>query len=131
MTDFFLITENLSQDYIKYLNFYFKNFNFKNIKKEELKESTNNLIIINKELYPIKNFEEILQKIIKIKKFSFLSECKNIYYIPKKNVKFENNTLIISSNNNLENIFITSKYCPIRNENYKNISPEIIPFYKY
>ena len=129
MIDFNLVTENISDDLKKKYNFYFRKFMFNYLLNIE--SSENNIILIKKELYPNKNYEKEIKNIIKLNEPCYLSECKNIMYLPKNLYKIENNKVIYSDLDFKKNIIFESNiFCPITCEKYKEISIEISNIYQ-
>ena len=129
MIDFNLVTENISDDLKKKYNFYFRKFMFNYLLNIE--SSENNIILIKKELYPNKNYEKEIENIIKCNEPYYLSECKNIMYLPKYLYKIENNKVIYSDLDFKKNIIFESNiFCPITCEKYKEISIEISNIYQ-
>ena len=129
MINFYLVTENVSDNFKKKYNFYFKNFMFNYLLNIE--SSENNIILIKKELYPNKNYEKEIENIIKLNEPCYLSECKNIMYLPKNLYKIENNKIIYSDLIFKKNIIFKSNFfCPITCYKYKEISIEISNIYQ-
>jgi predicted O-linked N-acetylglucosamine transferase (SPINDLY family) len=129
MINFSLLTENVSDDFKKKYNFYFRKFIFNYLLNIE--SSENNIILIKKELYPNKNYEKELENIIKLNEPCYLSECKNIMYLPKYLYKIENNKVIYSDLNFKKNIIFESNiFCPITCDKYKEINIEISNIYQ-
>ena len=127
--NFYLLTENISNDFKKKYNFYFRKFIFNYLLNIE--SSENNIILIKKELYPNKNYEKEIKNIIKLNEPFYLSECKNIMYLPKYLYKIENNKVIYSDLDFKKNIIFESNlFCPITSEKYKEISIEISNIYQ-
>jgi len=129
MINFCLLTENVSNDFKKKYNFYFRKFIFNYLLNIE--SSENNIILIKKELYPNKNYEKELENIIKLNEPCYLSECENIMYLPKNLYKIENNKVIYSDLIFKKNIIFESNFfCPITCHKYKEISIEISNIYQ-
>jgi len=129
MLDFYLLIENISDDLKKKYNFYFKKFIFNYLLN--IKSSENNIILIKKELYPNKNYQKEIENIIKFNEPYYLSECKNIIYLPKNLYKIENNKVVYSDLIFKKNIIFESTiFCPITCEKYKEISIEISNIYQ-
>ena len=129
MINFYLLTENVSDNFKKKYNFYFKNFIFNYLLNIE--SSENNIILIKKELYPNKNYEKEIKNIIKLNEPCYLSECKNIMYLPKYFYKIENNKVDYSDLDFKKNIIFESNFfCPITCYKYKEISIEISNIYQ-
>ena len=129
MIDFNLLTENISDDLKKKYNFYFRKFMFNYLLNIE--SSENNIILIKKELYPNKNYQKEIENIIKCNEPYYLSECKNIIYLPKNLYKIENNKIVYSDLIFKKNIIFESNiFCPITCEKYKEISIEISNIYQ-
>jgi predicted O-linked N-acetylglucosamine transferase (SPINDLY family) len=128
MINFYLLTENISDDFKKKYNFYFRKFMFNYLLNIE--SSENNIILIKKELYPNKNYQKEIENIIKLNEPCYLSECKNIIYLPKYLYKIENNKVIYSDLDFKKNIIFESNlFCPFTCEKYKEISIEISNIY--
>lgn len=139
MIQFYLVIKNHDSEFTKHIKFYFRNFNYKVILSSDLINITGNLLFINTELYPKKGFEENFKTILTNKEFCYLSKCKNIYYIPKKSYKYEDttdisngtpsSTLKIDFTEKYNVLFTNAKYCPIKNEKYKIVPEDSLPFY--
>jgi len=128
MINFYLLTENISDDFKKKYNFYFRKFIFNYLLNIE--SSENNIILIKKELYPNKNYQKEIENIIKLNEPCYLSECKSIIYLPKYLYKIENNKVIYSDLDFKKNIIFESNlFCPFTCEKYKEISIEISNIY--
>ena len=124
MINIILYTENISSNFSKIYNFYFQNILFNYINK--VNQNDKNLIYIKKELYAIKNFEPKLKNILKKTEPMYLSECKNIIFLPANSYNIIDNKININDVEiKSEIIFQNQKYSPIINFRYKSLDYEI------
>lgn len=98
MKKIYIIIDENKNEYFYNLFFYFREFNFKILNLKMLLKSNEkrDLIFLNKYYHPLKN---TIHKINELTDFTYLSEDKNIYYIPKDKFSFINNNIDILSNN--------------------------------
>ena len=120
MIDFYILTEDVSDNFKKKYNFYFRKFVFNYLLN--IQSSENDIILIKKELFVNKNYEKELENVIKLKEPTYLSECKNIIYLPKNIYQIKNNKVVYTDLILKKNIiFENNIFCPIKCYIYKEI----------
>ena len=128
MIDFYILTEDVSDNFKKKYNFYFRKFVFNYLLN--IQSSENDIILIKKELFVNKNYEKELENVIKLKEPTYLSECKNIIYLPKNIYQIKNNKVVYTDLILKKNIiFENNIFCPIKCYIYKEISIDVAHIY--